>query len=134
MNVNKDELAFALFRRAQIDSVEKRRMDMSISGRKSPGYDPYRDELDEQGIRTSWAADGRTRAYWYSLASEALRQLNGDSLTALPPSLTCGQCSGTGFLYVVTEKGLHPRVAKAQGKIERQSCNACGGTGEASTN
>lgn len=134
MSANKDELAFTLFRRAQIDSVEKRRMDLAITGRNSPGYDPYRDELDERGIKTSWSADGKTRAYWYALASEALRLLNGDPLTALPPPLTCAQCNGTGFLYVVTEEGLHPRVAKAQGKIERRSCNACGGTGEASAN
>jgi len=129
MNTNKDELAFALFRRALIDSVGKRRMDLNITGKQSPVYDSYRDELNEQGIKTSWSADGKTRAYWYSLAAEALRQLNGDPLTALPKPLTCWQCNGTGRLFVVTEEGLHPRAAKAQGKLERQECNACNGTG-----
>lgn len=129
MNTNKDDLAFALFRRHLIDQVEKRRMDLSITGQKSSAYDFYRDELDERGIKTSWSADGKTRSYWYSLAAEALRQLNGDELTSLPQSLTCRQCNGTGALFVVTEEGLHPRVAKAQGKLERQTCNVCEGTG-----
>lgn len=88
--LDKDQLAFTLFRRAQIDQVEMRRM-----GNRTTFYDPYRDELTEQGIKTSWHADSRTRAYWYALAAEAIRFADNEELTHLPQSLTCLQCSGT---------------------------------------
>ncbi len=129
--LDKDLLAFTLFRRAQIDQVEMRRMGNRTTSRKSQFYDPYRDELTEQGIKTSWDADSKTRAYWYALAAEAIRLADNEKLTHLPQSLTCLQCRGTGRLFVVTEEGLEPRTAKAQGKLELQACNACGGTGDA---
>ena len=129
MRTDKDSLAFALFRRARIDQVEKRRMDNGTTSNKSQYYDPDRDELTERQIKTSWAADGRMRAYWYSLAAEAMRMIKGEELTPLPSPLSCLQCRGTGRLYVTTEEGLEPRVAKAQGKLELQTCNACNGTG-----
>lgn len=125
----KDSLAFALFRRARIDQVEKRRMDNGTTSNKSQYYDPDRDELTERQIKTSWAADGRMRAYWYLLAAEAMRTIKGEELTPLPSSLSCLQCRGTGMLYVLTEEGLEPRVAKAQDKLELQVCNACNGAG-----
>ena len=126
LRLDKDQLAFTLFRRAQIDQVEMRRM-----GNRTTFYDPDREKLTEQGIKTSWYADSKTRAYWYALAAEAIRFADNEELTHLPQSLTCLQCRGTGRLFVVTEEGLEPRTAKAQGKLELQACNACGGTGDA---
>jgi hypothetical protein len=85
--MDKDTLAFALFRRAQIDQTEKRRIDLGITSRRSQSYIRCEDELTEQQIRTSWSADGKTRAYWYLLAAEVLRVMKGEELTVLPSSL-----------------------------------------------
>lgn len=64
-----DALAFVLFRRHLIDAVETGRLDQQLS---------------ESGIKTSWSADGKTRAYWYQLAHAALGEFVGDAPMPIP--------------------------------------------------
>jgi hypothetical protein len=130
----KDKVAKALFRRHLIDRVEVDRTNLGLSTLSDTNrhvYDRHRHELTEASVETSWAADGRNRAYWYALAGEVLRTLKGAPLSELPTRLSCEQCGGTGRVYVPTEAGLEPRAAKAQGKLALETCNTCGGSGVA---
>jgi hypothetical protein len=132
----KDRLAFALFRRNQIDELNRARMSLGLSqpgdGRGSGVYDPYRHEIRERNILTSWAADGSTRAMWYELAAEAIRVMEGAGLTELPSRLSCETCNGSGK-RMWTSAEL--RAAEQSGEIQKgeqvglRTCETCGGTG-----
>jgi len=132
----KDHLAFALFRRNQIDEHNRTRMSLGLNqpgdGRDSGVYDPYRHEIGEHNILTSWAADGSTRAYWYGLANEAIRALERRPLTELPPRLSCTTCNGSGKRFWTSAE---IRAAEESGEIQKgekvglRTCEACDGTG-----
>ncbi len=118
MDELKDRLAYALFRRHQIDEVEYTRYRLGLNqpgdGIGTSVYNSYRHELTEQAIKTSWSADGATRAKWHQLAAEAMRLMHNEPLTELPKRLSCTACNGYG------------RLAKVGGL---QTCEACGGSG-----
>src|SRR5262249_28343472 len=67
----KEDLARALHRRHLIGAIATGRIEARFYQRES--------DLD-----TTWKADGRTRAYWYQLADEAISVMLRDELTALP--------------------------------------------------
>ncbi len=69
----KDRIARALFRRHLIDAIETGRIEARSYQRESQ-------------IETSWSADGKTRAYWYALADEAIKVMDGEPLTPLNPA------------------------------------------------
>jgi hypothetical protein len=132
----KDKLAYALFRRDQIDQVEYERLKLGLTepgaGRCNGVYSASRHEICEQSIETAWAADGSTRAKWYQLAREALCVIQGNELKGLPGRLSCPECNGIGKGFETTAECSEAvqigQIREEEGSGLR-TCILCGGSG-----